>query len=331
MILIGWLSLVVFLSLIIHRVCGPFSDASHYLGRNIPGSIRGATIDAIASSTPELFTTLFFLILYNEYESGVATCAGSAVYNMIVIPAICALLVTRINIQKEVIWRDGLYFVISEIVLIIFLTSGVLEWWMGLSFLGMYCIYLLWLYIDARRQKQEVSASYQEEIVRLTKQYTTSKAWLTVIVTTCVVAVCCYSLVRSVLGIAFELGVAPYLVAVILAAAATSLPDTFFSINSIRKGDHGGAISNAFGSNIFDINVTLGLPVLIYCLQYGSFTLHPVVAELRFLLLSLTIPTLAMMVYKYRLTRRKAVIMLFLYLVFLGYAVFRGYVYPPVV
>ena len=40
---------------------------------------------------------------------------------------------------------------------------------------------------------------------------------------------------------------------VIIAAAATSVPDTILSIKDARKGNYNDAISNALGSNIFDI------------------------------------------------------------------------------
>ena len=72
---------------IIKFACDSFEGASDHLGKKVykmkPG-IRGATIEAIASSLPELFTTLFLLFLYHDtdgFSAGIATCAGSAVFN----------------------------------------------------------------------------------------------------------------------------------------------------------------------------------------------------------------------------------------------------------
>ena len=37
----------------------------------------------------------------------------------------------------------------------------------------------------------------------------------------------------------------------------------FLSIGAARRGDDSGAVSNAFGSNIFDICVSLSVPLLV--------------------------------------------------------------------
>ena len=55
-------------------------------------------------------------------------------------------------------------------------------------------------------------------------------------------------------------------VAVILASAATSVPDTVISVRDAGQGNYNDAISNALGSNIFDICFALGLPLFLYCI-----------------------------------------------------------------
>ncbi len=55
-------------------------------------------------------------------------------------------------------------------------------------------------------------------------------------------------------------GIPLIFVAVVLSAAATSVPDTIISIKDARKGNYDDAVSNALGSNIFDIAFALGCP-----------------------------------------------------------------------
>jgi len=435
-----WFLLVVLLSIVIWKACEPFSDASFFLGRNIPGSVRGATIDAIASSMPEFFTVMFFLFIFGTYESGIATCAGSAIYNMIVIPAICVFFIynfrklrgldTDLVVEKEVLYRDGLYFLFSEIVLISFLSTGKLTWWMGLVFLGLYAGYALWLLMDARKHMRVPSESERSAIDLVTKElykavhakdnegllniwpdfedsdlaeeleedpdefwqclqdhmpeqegldgcvldgcnvvlraqggdevtvdyigtkhsgmlrlnidenddgwfihdavkyeHTKSMAWLIILMTTVVIAGACYFLTLSCERISVGLDIKPFFVAVVIAAAATSVPDTFLSMLSARKGDDSGAVSNAFGSNIFDINICLGLPLLIYGLWKGSVNLGDSegVQEVRIILLVLSTITLVILAVKMKLTRVKAVILLGMYGLFLTYAILRGW------
>ena len=49
-------------------------------------------------------------------------------------------------------------------------------------------------------------------------------------------------------------------------AVGTSAPDAFASFITARKNKNGGkmAISNVYGSNIFDILLALGLPVVVF-------------------------------------------------------------------
>ncbi len=435
-----WFFLVILISIVIWKACEPFSDASFFLGRNIPGSVRGATIDAVASSMPEFFTVMFFLFFFGTYESGIATCAGSAIYNMIVIPAVCVFFIynvrklkgldTNLVVEKEVLYRDGLYFLFSEIVLISFITTGELTWWMGLVFLGLYGGYALWLWMDAKRHMRVLKENERVAIDRITKdlyrvvhtkdyeellkiwpdfpdsdmaeeleedpdefwqclqdhmpeqegidgcrldgcsvvlraqgadeftvdyigtkhsgmlrlnidekddkwfihdgvkyEHTKSMAWLIILATTAIIGGACYFLTLSCKEISVSLDIKPFFVAVVIAAAATSVPDTFLSMLSARKGDDSGAVSNAFGSNIFDINICLGLPLLIYGLWKGTVNLENSegVQEVRIILLVLSTITLIILAIKMKLTRAKAVILLGMYALFLTYAILRGW------
>ena len=93
--------LLVLISMyVIAFACDSFEPAADYLGTEVykmgPG-IRGASIEAVASSLPELFTTLFLLFAHQDqdgFSAGIATCAGSALFNGAVIPAICIFAVT---------------------------------------------------------------------------------------------------------------------------------------------------------------------------------------------------------------------------------------------
>ena len=63
------------------------------------------------------------------------------------------------------------------------------------------------------------------------------------------------------------LGIPVMFVALILASAASSFPDTIISMKDAKKGNYDDAISNALGSNIFDVCFALGLPMLIFTPQ----------------------------------------------------------------
>ena len=394
------LSQATVISIIIWQACDPFADAAQWIGTTLrlPGSVRGATLDAIASSMPELFSGIFFVVLAisanggakdqmaaatgEGYGATVATCAGSAVYNMILIPAICALVIARyrpsrptIDVEDKVISRDGLWFVGCEFLLLLFLFQPAMQWWMGVALLGAYLLYLIVLYRDAKIYQKRYAFIKQQlgegsdntqivdqgssQNMKLSRDMiqklrdgelendeeppetagvlfgifdvalSFKTAWIVIGLTTIVAAIACYWLVEVTHATATTLDVPIFFVAVILAAAASSVPDTFLSVGAAMRGDDDGAVSNAFGSNIFDLCVCLSIPLLVgsYLNGWDPILLtqdgEPMrgLAGLRILLCTLTIITLLIMWHNRQLTKNKAYILIGLYGVFVAYAV----------
>lgn len=415
----GWrlaflLAQVALVSVVIWQACDPFADAAQWVGEafHLPGSVRGATLDAIASSMPELFSGIFFVVVaVSSVQSGVqsdivqagaegfgstiATLAGSAVYNMILIPAFCALVISftrprrpTIDVEDEVVSRDGVWFVGCEMLMILFLFQESMHWWMGVVFLTLYAIYIFQLYRDAMLFRRAMAAingyfsahgtnhadnvvitALREEghrvspgtMARARQRFyhdansadpegengddETDAAGvffgylavplnkvsvpLVLVISTAVAATACYFLVEATLQTAEQLGVPTFFVAVILAAAASSVPDTFMAIGAAQRGDDSGAVSNAFGSNIFDICICLSIPLFVNSYLTGGQPVSllqdgkPMVGltGLRILLVVLTFITLVIMWHNRQLTRKKALVLCGLYLVFIGYAV----------
>jgi Ca2+/Na+ antiporter len=71
-------------------------------------------------------------------------------------------------------------------------------------------------------------------------------------------------LVESAIGISATLGVPELLIGLTVVAIGTSVPDLIASVIVARQGRPGMAINNAIGSNVFDILIGLGLPLLLY-------------------------------------------------------------------
>ena len=316
---------------VIKYACDSFEDSSKYLGRTVykmkPG-VRGATIEAIASSLPELFTTTFLLFVYNDmdgFSAGIATCALSAVFNAPVIPAVCIIAVTskgvngtpidRVSLLRSTLLRDGFFFLLAEVALIFFLGATTLAWWMGAALIGIYVVYFGVLMRgvggedDDDDDDEDEDEDDDEERGFLGKlvtfdfngliyggaDLTKGSAWVVLTCATLTIAVACYFLAEAVMLSAQALDVPAYFTAVILGAAATSVPDTFISYGDAMDGDYDDAVSIAVGSNIFDICVALGLPLLAYGLIYGDVTLvgdaagSANVQELRFALIVTTV------------------------------------------
>jgi cation:H+ antiporter len=124
------------------------------------------------------------------------------------------------------------------------------------------------------------------------------------------------------------LGIPVMFVALILASAASSFPDTIISIKDAQNGKYDDAISNALGSNIFDICFALGFPLFVFTLMHGPIAMPQEMvdlsSELRFLLWLLTVAVLALFVSGKTMGRGKAIFLLGFYFLFVLYVIGRG-------
>jgi cation:H+ antiporter len=135
----------------------------------------------------------------------------------------------------------------------------------------------------------------------------------------------CLLLVSSCESIGEYLNIPIMFVAVVLASAATSVPDTIISMRDAKKGNYNDAIANALGSNIFDICFALGFPLFLYCIIYGPINMNPQTIEfssqLRILLLIFTIISFFIYYIGSNMGVFKAILLILIYLLFTSYIV----------
>lgn len=311
----------------IWKISDKFENATNYLGRNMGEGVKGATFNAIGSSLPELLTTFIFLFILKDAEgfaNGLATTAGSGIFNSLVIPGMVIFAVSvPFSVSRKVVLRDGIALIIAEVILIFLLGTHMLTWMHGLGLMILYLMYFLYL---SRNFDTGVGPSPEEE-QDLYQELNGWNPWALLVATTVAMGGACYVLCEAVIHVAEAANVATYFVSVILAAAATSVPDTFISIRDAKKGNYEDSVANAFGSNIFDITFSLGLPVFLFCLIHGDIPIPEALAwtlqELRIALLILTVSVLALILFTKKLTKFHGAVMISGYLTFVAFVCYR--------
>ncbi|MBE7648262.1 sodium:calcium antiporter [Tenacibaculum finnmarkense] len=357
MILIS-IVLIIICCLIIWRASDGFEAASEYLGRNLSEGVRGATINAIGSSMPELFTTLFFLFVLKDkdgFSGGIGTTAGSAIFNGMIIPAVVILVVilkgltSYVEVSKKVLLRDGISLLVCELVLIFILGGNTLNWIHGLILMGLYAGYASYMLLSMKAVESEEGQEQAEEQeegeedkgnsfinlftlnlepVFIKKEINTKNAWMLLLFSMLIIGSACLLLVKSCEWLGDDLNIPIYFIAVILASAATSVPDTILSMKDAKKGNYDDAVSNALGSNIFDVCFALGLPLFIFTIIYGPITMSPEtvtnVSELRILLFIFTFIAFIIYITKRKMNIVSAILLLLLYVLFTVYVLGRS-------
>jgi len=363
MVTLSALFAITLAMLIIWRSSDGFEVASGYLGRNLTDGVRGATINAVGSSIPELFTTLFSLMLLGEVDNfafGIGTTAGSAIFNGMIIPAAAILAVIgygiahKVNVSRKVILRDGIGLIIAELILIYMVSGNHLTWAHGLVLMLTYVVYVAYMF-GTMKKKEETTAVKEEpqeleeksierkqsvlkalmlldfEDVFVRKKINTANAWMLLLFSMLVIGLACIVLIHSCELLSEELGIAPYFVAVVLASAATSVPDTILSYRDAVAGQYDDAVANALGSNIFDICFALGFPLFAFTLFNGPIVMTPEtvanVAELQASLVILTIVAFLIYYFNNGLKQIHAFLLLGLYVAFIGFVFAKAYAY----
>src|SRR6056297_2179737 len=365
--ILGILIPVVYIILsghIIWKSTDSFETAADYLGRNMSHGVKGATLNAVASSMPEFLTTMFFLFYIKDegafadsFSGGLGVVSGSAIFNILIIPVAVIFLGaparsrTPLKINRRIFRRDGLFLIFSNIILIVLISKPHLTWIDGFILVVIYLAYLFLLRkgLGFTRNGERGSVEHRIPYVPLKAKHflrlelkqvllngrrlTNRNAAVNLLVSVAVMSIGTWMLVEGteLLGkdtysfFGLEglrgLGLPIIFISVLLAAAATSIPDTMISVRDARKGNHDDSISNALGSNIFDISFALGLPLLLYTLINGGLEMS---LEIRILSVSswlimwaINLVVIPLFLYSKKMTHGIGIVLLLLYLAFI--------------
>ena len=119
---------------------------------------------------------------------------------------------------------------------------------------------------------KSVDNSVEDDDEDLLELQSEKKAWLWIMVMMLIMGGASHLLVESSLALGDMLGIDGVIMGFVVIAAGTSVPDTALSVISAKKGHYDAAVSNVFGSNIFDICVCLSIPILIALTMSGEPT-----------------------------------------------------------
>jgi len=244
---------------------GSAERLSMYYG--LPAVVQGSIVVAVGSSFPEL-SSVVFAALSGVFDIGVGAIVGSAIFNILAIPAFSALVSDEpLETNRTLVYKEAQFYMIAVSVLVVtfafaVIYAPVLD---GPPLLGRITrplamlpllLYGLYLFI----QWQDVNDHDGDGI---TDGVQIERQWLTLVAGLVVILVAVEQLVGSVESLSTTFGIPELLAGVTIVAAATSLPDLLVSIRAARRGKSVTSLANVLGSNTFDLLVAIPLGVLI--------------------------------------------------------------------
>ena len=272
-VIAGPVALVVVAVLVIWKGSEYFQRAAERISKyyGLPVAVHGAIVVAVGSSFPEISSVVISTVVHGEFSLGVGAIVGSAIFNLLVIPALSALFSEELNATRSLVHKDAQFYVISVLVLFIMFalgatyvpggtnTAAVLTPALTIFPLATYGIYLFLHQQDASDQPVERALNVKP-----------IREWGILIVALLVIAVGVEGLVRAVLSLGETFGTSSFLWGLTVIAAGTSLPDAFVSIRAAQDDDSVTSLTNVLGSNTFNLLVAIPLGVLLG----GSVTIN---------------------------------------------------------
>ena len=232
----------------------------------LPAVVQGAVITAIGSSIPELSSTVLATVLHGTFDLGVASVVGSALFNILVIPGVSALVGGRIESERLLVFKDVQFYVLSVVVLLLtFVLAGLYNPVPGtdrvgtitrslamlpLLFYGLYC------YLQFMAAWDYTADAPPDSLTPLSEWLRLGGSLLLILVGT-------EGLVAAAVGLGTWFGTPSFLWGLTVVAAGTSLPDMFVSVRAARGGRGTVSLANVLGSNIFDLLVAVPFAIVI--------------------------------------------------------------------
>ena len=277
---------------------------------NLMPSVAGATLMAIGTSAPELSTSLYALFLPNSNPGlGVGTVIGSAIFQILVVIGFAAFVKTSYLNWRPVL-RDGAFYAFSIFLLIAFVQDGVFTVIEATILLLTYLLYLFIIYLwslssdvldepnplslvergiaEQKVERKNPPIGFFKKLGRVGNWITAPLDWLLDLVpdpekderwtwhvffySLAMIGFLSYWLVVAAEALALGFGVPSTVVALTILAGGSSVPEMISSAIVSKQGRGDMAISNAIGSNVFDILISLGLPIFIYTLFRGDLS-----------------------------------------------------------
>ncbi len=242
-----------------------FVDAVSSLANNFKVSkmMIALTVAAFGTCAPEL------AISFNSISSGsgniaLANVLGSNVVNILLIIGLAAF-VNPIKVKDEVIKKELPILLLTTIMFAVSISfhyifennmSFILNRTDGLIFVFLFSVFIFYI-VSIVKSKQGLF------------EYAKPKynIWISILITIVCCAVIVYSsdiVVDNAKILASLLGVSEKIITMTVVVIGTSLPEMTMTVLASKKGEFDIALGNIIGTNIFNIGIVLGLPLLIY-------------------------------------------------------------------
>ena len=276
---------------------------------SVPKIIIGMTVVSFATSAPELIVSLNATL--NGFSNfAIGNVIGSNIANIGLVLGIITI-IYPINLQQRFYTSDFPILMLSTFLFYLLLITGnKISRGEGIILLVLISIILIYLFIYQKKSISEFSD------VGDTSKISIPKSIFYVLFSGLLLWLGSETLIKSAISVANKYEISERVISVTMVAIGTSIPELAASVVASIKKQNDLSIGNLIGSNIFNLLVVIGITSTVLPIEQ----IEPKIIfndMLWVILFSAIILPLAYLKRKNVLTRKKGIILLTLYLIFI--------------
>ncbi|MDD3793716.1 MAG: calcium/sodium antiporter [Candidatus Gracilibacteria bacterium] len=283
----------------------------------IPAIVVGLTIVAFGTSTPELAVNMFSA-LDGKTDLAIGNILGSNIANILLILGISAI-IYPLKAQSSTVFKEIPFALLGVVLLLIMANDvlidssalNVLSRIDGLVFLGIFLIFLVYIFSIAKSQGH---VDGEEDI----KEMALWKSIIFIIIGLTGLTLGGKWIVDGAVEIAKGFGLSEAVIGLTVVAIGTSLPELATSVVAAMKKQTDIAIGNIVGSNIFNVFWILGLTATISPLPFNTSSNIDVIMSIFATFVLFFVMFLGK---KYTIERWQGIIMIIMYFFYISYLV----------
>ena len=233
---------------------------------HLPKMLIALTMVSFGTCAPEVAIS-FQSISSQNGEIAFANVVGSCIINVFLIIGL-ACIVRPIKVQHKTVKKELPILVLITTCFSVLMLDSLFNLATpnefsradGVVLLLVFFIFVLYLFQllrnkdEALKKDNEISLKYKNPII----------AFVLLFVSLILIIFSSDMIVNNAAELAYKLNISEKLVTMVIIAIGTSLPEMITTYSSAKKGEFDIAIGNIIGTNIFNICIVLGLPIVLY-------------------------------------------------------------------
>lgn len=278
---------------------------------------------AVAGSLPNLFVGVG-AALRGFPELAFGDILGGNLVDLTLVLAL-AIFMTRkgyIPAESKMVQQSAIFTAVIAIMPILLVWDGKLGRIDGIILIFSFLFYALWIFSKGDRFQKIYKSKQQEQPIKRFSIF--FKDVIKIIIFLIIFLGVSQIIINFAQYFSNKLGLSISLVGLLIVGLGNCFPEAYFSIVSARRGESYMILGDLMGSVISCATLVLGIVAIMVPFEINDFS--PFLIARIFLIIALAVFLIAIRTGK-KITKKEAIVLLFIYITFLLVEIFKSYVF----